>query len=54
MQEKTFTVTEINNYINKKLKMDPNLKNIYEGKSVVTTTPLGTPRSSTGMANSRS
>ena len=29
MQEKTFTVTEINNYINKKLKMDPNLKNIY-------------------------
>lgn len=29
MQEKTFTVTEINNYINKKLKMDPKLKNIY-------------------------
>ena len=29
MEEKTFTVSEINSYINRKLKMDPNLKNIY-------------------------
>lgn len=29
MEEKTFTVSEINSYINRKLKMDHNLKNIY-------------------------
>jgi len=29
MEEKTFTVTEINKYIGRKLKLDPNLKNIY-------------------------
>ena len=28
MEEKTFTVSQINSYINKKLKMDSNLKNI--------------------------
>ena len=28
MEEKTFTVSEINSYINKKMKFDPNLKNI--------------------------
>lgn len=29
MEEKTFTVSEINGYIGRKLKMDQNLKNIY-------------------------
>ena len=29
MEEKTFTVSEINKYIGRKLKLDPNLKNIY-------------------------
>ncbi len=29
MEEKTFTVSEINNYIGRKLKLDQNLKNIY-------------------------
>ena len=29
MEEKTFTVSEINAYIGRKLKFDPNLKNIY-------------------------
>ena len=29
MEEKTFSVSEINSYLNKKLKGDPNLKNIY-------------------------
>ena len=29
MEEKTFSVSEINSYLNKKFKGDPNLKNIY-------------------------
>ena len=29
MEDKTYTVSEINSYLNKKLKMDSNLKNIY-------------------------
>ena len=29
MEDKTFTVSQINKYINRKLKTDPNLKNIY-------------------------
>ena len=29
MDDKTFTVSQINAYINKKLKQDVNLKNIY-------------------------
>ena len=29
MEERTFSVSEINSYLNKKFKEDPNLKNIY-------------------------
>ena len=29
MEDKTYTVSEINAYLNRKMKRDPNLKNIY-------------------------
>ena len=29
MEEKTFTVSEINSYLKKKMNFDPKLKNIY-------------------------